>query len=153
MERIGGKANLLTYKELQKYKSLDEALGPYEAIVLLYETKDHFGHWVCVFKFDEDTVEHFDSYGLKPDDELKFIPENYRKVNYVDYPHLTALLYFSDYNVVFNEKKLQKHLKDVNTCGRWVTTRLNYRMIPQEEFADFFLEYKNPDELITYLTS
>ena len=121
-------------------------------MVLLYETRQNFGHWVCVFKVDKNTIEHFDSYGLKPDEELKFVPENFRKVNYLDYPHLTALLYFSKYDVIYNECQLQKYLEDVNTCGRWVTARLAYRMIPQEEFAKFFLEYDDPDQIVTDLT-
>ena len=89
MRLIKGKANLLTYTELQKYNNIDQVLGPYSALVLLYETSKNFGHWVCVFKVNENTIEHFDSYGLKPDDELKFIPEYFREVNYEEIPHLT----------------------------------------------------------------
>lgn len=152
MRLIKGKANLLTYTELQKYNNIDQVLGPYSALVLLYETSKNFGHWVCVFKVNENTIEHFDSYGLKPDDELKFIPEYFREVNYEEIPHLTYLLYNSGYNVIYNEFKLQKKKKGINTCGRWVATRLIYRMIPQKVFAKFFLEYNNPDEIIVQLT-
>ena len=152
MRLIKGKANLLTYTELQKYNNIDQVLGPYSALVLLYETSKNFDHWVCVFKVNENTIEHFDSYGLKPDDELKFIPEYFREVNYEEIPHLTYLLYNSGYNVIYNEFKLQKKKKGINTCGRWVATRLIYRMIPQKVFAKFFLEYNNPDEIIVQLT-
>jgi hypothetical protein len=153
MNLINNKANLLTYQELQNYDNLDDALGPYGALVLLYTTRKNFGHWVAVFKVNENTIEHFDSYGLAPDEELKFIPEYFRKVNYDKIPHLTYLLYNSGYNVIYNEYQLQKHMQDYNTCGRWVATRIKYRMIPQQQFAKFFLEYKNPDKIVTEITS
>lgn len=153
LQMINYKSNLMTYPELTKYDNLDEALGKYGALVLLYETKQNYGHWVCIFKVNKNTVEHFDSYGYKPDDELKFIPNYFRKLNNEWYPHLTSLLYYSKYTVIYNEYRLQKKKKGINTCGRWVVTRLNYRMIPQDVFANFFLEYKDPDKLVTYLTS
>lgn len=153
MRLINNKANLLTYSELQKYKNIDEALGDYGALVLLYETKQNFGHWTAIFKVNKNKIEHFDSYGLKPDDELKFVPEYFRRINYEDIPHLTYLLYNSGYNVIYNEYKLQKKLININTCGRWVATRLKYRMIPQKIFAKFFLEYKDPDKIVTEITN
>jgi hypothetical protein len=153
MNLIGGKANLMIYSQLQDYDDLDDVLGKYGALVLLYETSRNFGHWVCVFKVNNNTIEHFDSYGLKPDDEIKFIPEYFRKIAGADYPHLTALLYNSGYKVIYNEYQLQEKKSGINTCGRWVATRLNYRNIPQKKFAKFFLEYNDPDAVVTYLTS
>jgi len=152
MKLIKNKANLMTYSELQEYDDLDDVLGKYGALVLLYETRDHFGHWTAVFRVNKNTIEHFDSYGLKPDDEIKFVPEYFRRLNYETIPHLTYLLYKSNYNVIYNEYKLQKKEPGINTCGRWVATRLKYRMIPQKKFAKFFLEYKNPDQIVTNLT-
>lgn len=153
LKMINHKANLLVYEDLQKYNNIDDVLGKYKALVLLYETRDNFGHWTCLFKVNSNTIEHFDSYGLKPDSELKFVPEYFRKIHYEDYPHLTALLYLSKYKVIYNEYELQKHGKGINTCGRWVVTRLNYRMIPQNVFAKFFLKYKNPDLAVVEATS
>jgi hypothetical protein len=152
LELVGYKANLMTYSQLQQYDHIDDVLGEYKALVLLYETSQNFGHWVCVFKVNKNKIEHFDSYGLAPDDELKFVPENFRKVNYDKIPHLTYLLYNSKCQVIYNEYQLQAHMADVNTCGRWVATRINYRMIPQQKFAKFFLEYDNPDEIVISLT-
>lgn len=147
-------ANLLTYPELTKYKTLDEALGRKRALILLYETEQNYGHWVCVFKLNSNTIEHFDPYGLKPDKELKFVPANYRKVSGQDYPHLTALLYNSGYEITYNEYKLQKMKKDTNTCGRWVAMRIAMRMLPLEEFVKLFkLKGLTPDDVVTLLTA
>lgn len=150
---INGKANLLTYQELQNYDNLDDALGKYGALVLLYTTRRNFGHWIAVFKVNKNKIEVFDSYGLIPDDEIKFVDSYFRKMNYQKIPHLTYLLYHSGYNVIYNEYQLQSQKPGINTCGRWVATRLKYRNIPQKKFAKFFLNYKNPDKIVTHLTS
>lgn len=153
LKAIKNRANLMTYRELKKYKTLDEALGPHGALVLLYETKDNFGHWVGVFKRTPTLVEFFDSYGYKPDDEIKFIPDYFRKVNDLDYPHLTALLYKSGYKISYNEHKLQKLKNDVNTCGRWVVARLIMRDLPLNEFVKMFKERGvSSDTIVTLLT-
>ena len=64
-------ARVLSYHELVNYNSLDEVLGDNEAMILLYETRENFGHWVTVFKVDDDTVEFFDPYGLQMDQTFK----------------------------------------------------------------------------------
>jgi hypothetical protein len=152
MRIVKHKCNLMTYRDLQKIKTLDEALGQYGCFILLYELQSGYGHWTCCFRVNKTTVECFDSYGIKPDDEIKFVKEDFRRVNYLKYPHLTALLYFSGYKVIFNEFQLQLDLKSVSTCGRWVGLRILLRNIPQKQFAKMFLKYKDPDLIVTYLT-
>lgn len=152
LNMIGGKANLFTYQELQHIKTLDEALGKYKAFVLLYEARDNFGHWTCVFKTDDQTVEVFDPYGVKIDEELKWIPDNFRKVNYLPYAHLSYLLWDSGYNIIYNDHKLQKHGNSINTCGRWVVCRLNNRNVELNDFAEQFEKYNDPDEVVVRVT-
>jgi hypothetical protein len=152
MDLIKHKANLMTYRKLKKYKTLDQALGKHGALVLLYETQENFGHWVCVFKRG-DLIEHFDSYGMKPDDEIKFIDSYFRKRHNLHIPHLTALLYESPYKISYNEHKLQKHKEDVNTCGRWVIARLLLRHLPLKQFSKMFKNKSiEPDKLVTFFT-
>lgn len=154
LQIIDGKANLLTYSELEKYKTLDDALGKYGALVLLYQTKSkNYGHWVAVFKVNKNTVEFFDSYGIFPDDEIDFVPKNFRRVNYKKFRHLDQLLLDSHYKIIYNEYKLQSDELGTNTCGRWVAVRLLMRKVSQQKFAKFFLRFEDPDWLITYLTS
>lgn len=152
MDKIKNKANLMTYSELMDYDDLDEALGPHEALVLLYETKKNFGHWVTIFKRGN-LIEHFDSYGYFPDDELDFIPDYFRKVEGIDYPHLSYLLDNSPYKLSYSEHKLQKHEKDVSTCGRWVISRLLLRHLPLDKFEKMFKNKDfDPDFLVTIFT-
>lgn len=154
LKMVKEKANLLLYPELIKYNNIDKALGKFGALILLYETSKNYGHWVGVFKRDKNTIEHFDSYGLFPDDELKFIPEYFRDTNNERLPHLTALLYKSGYNIEYNDHKLQQKMKDVNTCGRWVGMRLLLRNLHIDEFIKIFINNKclNPDDIVTLMS-
>lgn len=148
---VDGKANVITYKELQKYKTLDDALGEDNAFVLLYETEPNFGHWTCVFK-ENGRVNVFDSYGIYPDDEIKFVPKNFKKLNYRKFKYLTKLLYDSKYPVEYNEVPLQSDKVGVSTCGRWVATRLIMRDMCQDDFAKLFSQFDDPDLAVTYIT-
>lgn len=154
LKLVNRKANLMTYPQLTKYDDIDKAMGKYKALILLYETKQNYGHWTCVFKRNNNTIEHFDSYGMKPDDELAFIPEYFRIVSNQELPHLTALLYKSGYNVEYNDKKLQIQKKDVNTCGRWVAMRIIFRNMNIDDFIELFkgTKYYSSDDLITLIT-
>jgi hypothetical protein len=153
LQLVKGCANLLTYPQLVEYDNIDDALGPNGAIILLYETRKHFGHWVCIFKRDDNTIEHFDSYGLKPDDELEKIPMNFRLINNSYYPHLTALLFKSGYDIEYNDYRLQRHIKDVNTCGRHVACRLNFRYMDIDDYFDMIKSTDlHPDMFVTLMT-
>lgn len=148
---IDGKANLMTYNQLQKCKTLDEALGKDKALVLLYEVAPNYGHWTCVFDRNG-TIEVFDSYGMYPDDEIDFVPKQFKKLNYKKLRYLSKLLYESKKRIEYNEVPLQSDEEGISTCGRWVIVRLIYRDVPQNKFADFFKKYDDPDLLVTYAT-
>jgi hypothetical protein len=157
LDLIDGKANVLTYSELENIKNLSDALGENDAFVLLYQTLNkNYGHWTCVFKVDEFTIEFFDPYGILIDDEMDFVPEYFKNTNYKKFRYLTKLLYDSGYTIIYNEYPLQAESTSdeiINTCGRWVSTRLALRDVPQQEFAKMFLKFEDPDLVVTYLTS
>jgi hypothetical protein len=161
----------MTYTDLAKANSLDECFivsgelnkdspkygKDVGACALLYMTKQNFGHWVCFFRDPSDpdgTIQFFDSYGLMPDDELQFVPAHFRKQSDQDIPHLTWLFKYSKYKkFIYNMDKLQRVFSDVNTCGRWVATRLGLRSIPTKTFQQMFLNQKfQPDWYVTAIT-
>ena len=136
---LDGKCNILTYPELTKYDDIDSAMGKYKALVLLYLSKQNYGHWICVFQRNNNTIEFFDPYGFFPDDELQFIPEHFREVSGQKYPHLTYLLAKCKYQKIeYNNTRLQKLENNVNTCGRWCVVRLMLRNISIEKFVKKF---------------
>lgn len=154
LDLVDGKAKIMTYSELTNYDDIDDALGKHGAIILLYESEKYYGHWTALFKRGN-VIEFFDSYGLKPDDELKMIPDNFRRVNNMELPHLTALLYYSPkkYRISYNEHYLQELNPDINTCGRWVAMRLIFRDLTLRKFIDLLRHRKwNLDDLVTIVT-
>lgn len=134
---------IVTYEELADYDSINDLLYPYDRCVILYETKRNSGHWTCLFKRkrlgEPSIISFFDSYGLKIDEELEYVPKNLRG----DYPHLTYLLYrhaqkYPDLPVEYNEFPLQEDLKGVNTCGKWCVIRMYLNNLDAREFAKLF---------------
>ena len=79
---FGGKINVYTYDELQRFNNIDEALSPYGRCIILYfwQTKPStYGHWTAIFKLDNNDVEFYDSFSSKPDDNLKEINKTFRQ--------------------------------------------------------------------------
>jgi hypothetical protein len=96
----------------------------------------------------------FDDLARMPDDQLKFIPDHFRKISNQKFSHLTYLLWKSGCSVEYNHTKLQKKIRDVNTCGRWCCMRLGMRDIELKDFVRLFThnKYLSPDDLVTALT-
>jgi len=65
--------NVIKYSELANYKSIEELLPKDRSYkIVLIEQNYNSGHWTALLRYD-DTIEWFDSYGVCPDGELKFI--------------------------------------------------------------------------------
>ena len=154
MKLVNNRANLVQYPELSKYNNIDQLLQPYGACIILYLTRKNYGHWTCVFKVDNNTIEHFDPYGLYIDEELNFNMDPYfRKVSGQDFPHLSFLLYNSPYNLSFNQYKFQQKIKDVSTCGRHTGMRLILRNLNLNDYKKLICSTKyTPDEVVTIIT-
>jgi hypothetical protein len=111
------------------------------SMVLFYETSPGFGHWTCDMIKNDDKgyyIEHFDSYGVKPDDELSYIPIEFRKINKEYYPQLTALMIKSGLPITYSQYKFQKKGVGINTCGRWVSWRLFFKDFDISDFYEAF---------------
>lgn len=120
-------AEIITYKELRNYNSIEELLPNHKSYkILLYESSPNNGHWVALmrYNFDEDTIEYFDGYGYGIDVPLKWIPK-YARINLgQDEPYLGNLLKKTDLKVVQNTKKYQDYDPEIATCGRWDILRI-----------------------------
>ena len=155
---LKGKTKIVKYSNLSKYKNIKELLSPYDSVVILYMTKQSFGHWVTLFRYpNSKTISFFDSYGYKPDDEIAFVKPYMRRKLDQYYPHLSVLLYNASkmgYNIEYNEYKYQEKKVDINTCGRYIITRLYFKYLNNEQFHDL-ISYNNnlsPDEFVTLFT-
>ena len=59
--------------------------------IILYEERPNRGHWTALLKYNG-LYEHFDSYGVKPDGQLKWISAKRNRQLNQDEPYLTQLL-------------------------------------------------------------
>lgn len=145
-KKVSENCRWLMYDELKHFKNIEQLMQK-GAVVLLLEIENKkappVGHFIILL--DHGThYEHFDSYGLNMDEELKLTQEH----------HLTNLFKNSDKKIVNNKQKLQMFREDINTCGRFVVGRLLMKSLELEEFIAIFnhLKPKSPDEIITCFT-
>lgn len=153
LKALDYKCNLVQYKDLKDFDSIEELLGPHKKCVLLYHTKRNYGHWTCLYEHDN-RIYFFDSYGIIPDNELKFLHPDLKKQLNSQHRHLTKLLYNQNKPVEYNEYKLQKRQKNIATCGRHTVNRLRYPKISIDNYYKIFKDaskYMDMDELICYL--
>lgn len=147
-----GKAHVMDYRDLRTYDDIFDAMNGTGALILLYESSLNYGHWVCVIDRGNNILEHFDSYGLKPDDEINFTSEDMREFLGEDYPHLSVLLYNSNCKIEYNQFKLQSKKKGINTCGRWTGMRIIFKNLSIENFAKLFIDdfYTTDDMVVLF---
>ena len=155
-----GGDEILKYSELSRYENINELLpsnGTYK--IILIETNYNVGHWCCILRYGK-TIEWFDSYGIVPDGELKFVSAIKKKLLGEDHKYLTNLLASATkqgFHVIYNKKKLQKVKNGVNTCGRWVLLRITMMKDMLYDLPEFLAFVKKSleggelsrDELIT----
>lgn len=155
MSLTNNQCNIFVYRELLKVKDIDDLfvnvnspdVRSYLPCVLLYENEQNYGHWTCLIRVNDETIEHFDPYGFKTDSQLQFVSEYYSNFE-TAFPHLSKLLVNSDYTYVQTSNvQLQKIKDGVNTCGRWIATRINFWNnfgTGLYEFVDIFKQFNEP---------
>lgn len=159
LDGCDGRAKVVLYPDLKKYKTIDDLLDPHGAVFLLYEFKKNLGHWTLVFR-QGDSIEHFDSYSYMPDEEMKFIPDDFRKINDMLMPRLAKLLGRAaegGRKICYNQFELQSEGKNIMTCGRHCLVRLWLKDIPIERYYEIMKCVKDQlgfthDEIVLALT-
>ena len=140
MDICKNNTEIVPYHELKAYNSIEDLLQAQGSVILLYELRANFGHWVCLYYDKNKTLNFFDSYGMKPDEELKYASYNLTEGR----PYLTLLLEKYKGKFIYNDKRLQVFKNHVNTCGRWVAIRiLTKDKYTMKEFQDLFKTFKN----------
>lgn len=149
---VNNKVNVISYENLFNYGSIDEALGPYKALIVLYEVQTHSeGHWSLLYK-QNNILHFFDPLGIPMDEELDLIPNFYKLNNRgKKIPHLTYLVEKSGYKVISNQTKYQKVDKHINTCGRHCCVRLKFRDLNEEQYRKLWKTIPS-DKEVTELT-
>lgn len=149
------KTKILPYEALEHVSSLDEILNPFGSVVLLYQTSEKFGHWVALLDKGNHNLEFYDPYGLNVDEELNLDNDFHLRVHNGQLtPHLKSLINKDGWNVQYNKLKLQRMLKDVNTCGRYCALRVRFKDITMKKFNTLLTnnKYYHPDFWVSALT-
>ena len=153
-QMTNGECKILDYLDLERMENMAQVFGGKQAAILLFNTSSNVGHWVLLMRRGEGVVDHFDPYGFSIDQDIN-IASNQMVRNHQGAltPHLTALIQKGGFRVIENNKRLQKMLSDINTCGRWCVVRYLMADYPIEKFQKTMLNQKiNPDEIVSYLT-
>jgi hypothetical protein len=139
-------ARVILYEELAQYRSIDDMLQGDRAIVILYQNTQYSGHYVALLK-KGNLIEFFDSYGMKPDEELRYV--EYNRI-----PLLTRLLQSAikdGCRVIYNATRLQSMRTGINDCGEFAGMRIRMYDLSQEDFLNMF-KGSNPDKLVSLMT-
>lgn len=153
LEKTNNKVRIVVYEELVNYKSIDDVFDGYDGIVILYENTRSSGHWCLLYKINPKTLYFFDPYGFQMDTEIKW--SNYLvQQGFLNHPNLTFLIKNSPYKLQQNNVKYQLLKNGINTCGRWVICRFNYRHLKDKEFQTFMLgnQHYSGDFWVSVLT-
>tara|TARA_R110002167_G_scaffold225750_1_gene431009 strand:+ start:2290 stop:2865 length:576 start_codon:yes stop_codon:yes gene_type:complete len=140
LNMVYGRSNLLAYSQIHTCTRIEDILGDFGCCIILYQTASEFeGHWTCLFVSDLDPhhLLFFDSYGLQIDTELSRAEFNKSLHKGKIVPHLKILIDKSNYQVTSNRIPLQKDRENINTCGRYVATRINNRNMSNRQYVKF----------------
>lgn len=147
LKASNNRLQVFTYDDLYHVKHIDELFYPHNVCIILYQSSPNFGHWVTLIR-RKNTIEHFDPYGVKIDDELN-------KSNNMGFPKLLSqLILNSDITrIISNKGRFQSTKPGVNTCGRWALIRALLKNKSLKEFTNLFHNQKlEPDFYVTALT-
>jgi hypothetical protein len=117
---------ILKYSELRNYNTIYDLLpSERDYKIILTESSLNTGHWCAVLRYNN-TFEWFDSYGCKPDGELRYIVAGVRKMLGEDIHYLSKLIktIHAPDKFIYNKKKFQVLKDGINTCGRWCILRI-----------------------------
>ena len=122
IEKFLGPNHIIKYSELSKYDDIDDVFGDNNFVVVLIESKRNMGHWTNLLRYDDGTIEQFDSYEGTIDGELKYVSNtmkhNLHEINFA----LTELLHKR--KTVWSTYRYQRLEDGIDTCGRWVILRI-----------------------------
>jgi hypothetical protein len=138
---------VIKYSDLANFETMDHLLPNKDDYrIILTETKKNSGHWCCLLKYG-DTYEWYDSYGVCPEGELRFIPSAMKSLLGETTHELSRLFNTvpEDKYCIYNKKKLQVLKDGINTCGKWCICRLQMAMFGYDlpDFLEFVKRQKD----------
>ena len=155
--RLRGRTNVLLYSQLRNVTDIEQILRN-DSAVILYETSPRVGHWVCLIRNimnGRPSIEFFDSYGLFPDMQKKYINREFLDGSSQSHNKIAELLYRARdrYDIHYNNHRLQKRKKGVSTCGRHVIARILLKDMDTDTYNRFLRSFGvDTDEVVTIIS-
>ena len=152
---------IIEYREFKNYNNIDQLLpNNNDYCIILFRSSDS-AHWIAILK-QNDIIEHFCSYGSKPD-QYYFDWNTQNENNSLEQyePYLSNLLKNCKYEVIYNPIKYQKISNDIASCGRHCVIRIvamlnhDYNL---NNYYDYMKRKKNElqlsyDEIVSILVN
>lgn len=155
-----GSVKIIIYSQLKNTGNLFELVPESQsACFILLRTSTNSGHWTVVVR-NQNIIYYFDSYGIRPDGELKNVSVSDQYLLGENVKYLTTLINKlpNNYQFFYNKIQFQKYGPEINTCGKWTTvfTLSMFHQVTLEEFQNRMLVLKNEygttyDQLICVL--
>ena len=157
-ELFNNKANVYSYDEIYKHRSINSLLNPYGFCIILYIWEDrpsYNGHWVYLgYNNKNDTLIFFDSLGNDDEDLLDKVDRPVSIRTHQSYPYLSNLINESKIYCEYNPKQLQQSHSAV--CARYscyIARNIHkYKNLFDFVNNNFTNDRKKNDELILHLT-
>ena len=154
---------VITYPELKAFSCIEEAMGgPNGKLVILFLTTGlSEGHWVGLQRIPDTkkgtpVIEFFDSYGIRPEGEKKWLSHSQLVYLDEDEPILRNLLVDAakrGYQIDYSQHQFQDEEDTSETCGRHVAMRLLHGGMNLKKYKDFITStHLTPDEFVLLAT-
>ena len=163
LDKLIHNVKIVKFADLENYESIYDLLPKkIDFVVILTETEGvNTGHWQLLLR-NNNVFEFFDSYGDEPKTIIKFITKKMNQYLGNDYNkdmgHILKSIKPTD-KLIINKYEFQSDTNDVNTCGRWVASRIiNFMLgMDNKQYINWFkgIKKQNPrlknDEIISEL--
>lgn len=156
----GGGIPIVTYPELGSYANWDALMAKASkgAVACLFlTTSPTSGHWTALFN-SGDGAHLFDPIGMAMDSERSRVSPQELKALGETTPEYGRILSTAQKPTHVSRVDFQQDVPNINTCGRWTATRIQYREMPDADFKKMVFGAchqagLNPDQWVTLHTS
>jgi hypothetical protein len=132
---IGHPIKITLSSMLKNVSSIAELFGGGNQALILYDYKKHgntfVGHW-CALLLNDDGLSFYDPYGHFIDDQLKFVPDEYKKESGQVRNELTRLMYYSPFKKLHYNPHRHQNVPKSSTCGRHCALFLKNQLEPEK---------------------
>ncbi|HEX9825848.1 MAG TPA: hypothetical protein VGA80_04555 [Flavobacteriaceae bacterium] len=141
--------NIIMYDDIKKYKSIYHLIGINKRVIIFYRWATTSGHWTLLFQRPDCSIEFFCSYGMMPDEQSKYINDDFWDKGY-----LTDMLYKlsqEGVDIHFNKFPFQTVEIPLGTCGQWCILRYLLGFFTIDDFVKFFETFNYIDKNVICL--